>query len=216
VIEIATPIVTRRIEGFEFNAAHFAERHGLLILIVFGESLVAVGLSTRAVPIDRSKVLGALGGLAATTVMWWAYFVGDDTRAASAFERAPPQRRVIQVLTGYELATAVMIFGVIAVAAGTRLRGDDLMAPTPWFEAWLIAVGAMVFLLGSASFRLALGFGSPLPRALGAVLCLAAVPASKFRSAAAGLTTVALAIATTLVIDALFEKRVAAHRPVEA
>src|SRR5262249_32438544 len=156
-LQIATPVMTRRIQGFEFNVAHFAERHGCLMIIVFGESLVSVGVAARFKAVDLSLVLGALAGLASTATMWWAYFVADDMRAAEAFRAAPSKRRVIQVLAGYELATAVMIFGVIAVAAGTRLRVSDMMSPAPEFESWLIAWGAMLFLFGSAGFRLALG-----------------------------------------------------------
>src|SRR5215468_2986454 len=200
VLQIATPVLTRRIQGFEFNAAHFAERHGGLILIVFGESLLSVGLAARTRKVDLALVLGALAGLAATAAMWWAYFVGDNTRGAQAFAAAPPKRRVIQVLIGYDLATAVMIFGVIAVAAGTRLRVFDLTSPTPAFEAWLIAEGAMLFLVGSAGFRLALQFGSMLPRVLGGLLCLVAVPASQHGSAAAGLPAIAAVVAATLAV----------------
>ena len=205
VLQIATPVLTRRIQGFEFNAAHFAERHGGLILIVFGESLLSVGLAAKTRKVDLALVVGALAGLAATAAMWWAYFVGDNTRGAQAFAAAPPKRRVIQVLMGYELATAVMIFGVIAVAAGTRLRVFDLMSPTPAFEAWLIAQGALLFLLGSAAFRLALRFGSLLPRVLGALLCLVAVPASQHGSAAAGLLVIAAVIAATLAVEHAYE-----------
>jgi low temperature requirement protein LtrA len=206
VLQIGTPVVTRRILGFEFNAAHFAQRHGALMLIVFGESLLSVGLAAKTRTVDLALTLGALAGLTATVAMWWAYFVEDDTRGARAFAAAPPRRRVVQVLTGYELATAVMIFGVIAVAAGTRLQVVHLMWPTPVFEAWLIAAGAMMFLLGSAGFRLALRFGRLLPRVVGALLCLATVPVSHRVSAAAGLLAIAAVIAVTLVVEHAYER----------
>jgi low temperature requirement protein LtrA len=212
VLQIATPVLTQRIQGFEFNAAHFAERHAGLILIVFGESLLSVGLAAKTRKVDLGLILGALAGLAATTAMWWAYFAGDNTRGAQAFAAAPPKQRVIQVLIGYELATAVMIFGVIAVAAGATLRVFDLMSPAPAFEAWLIAAGAMLFLLGSAAFRLALRFGSLLPRVLGALLCLVAVPASQHGSAAAGLLAIAAVIAVTLTGEYAYEYDAGSHQ----
>jgi low temperature requirement protein LtrA len=205
-LEIATPILTRQIQGFEFNAAHFAERHGCMLLIVFGESLVSVGLSAQGQPVDAALVLGALAGLAVAAAMWWAYFVGESTKAACAFAAAPQRTRVTHVLTGYELATVVMIAGVIAVAAGTRLRVFRLLEPAPAFEAWLIGGGALFFMLGSAGFRLALGFGSPWPRALGSLLCLIAVPASVYLSTDVGLAAAAVAIAATLVIEHAVER----------
>jgi low temperature requirement protein LtrA len=214
VLEIATPVVTRRIQGFEFNAAHFAQRHGGLILIVFGESLLSVGLAAKTRKVDLALTLGGLAGLAATAAMWWAYFVEDDTRAARAFAAAPPKQRVIQVLVGYELATTVMLFGVIAVAAGTTRRVFDLMAPTPAFEAWLIAGGAMLFLLGSAGFRRALRFGTPMLRVLGALTCLVAVPASQHVSPAAALVAIAVVIAATLVVEYAYEHHSGAQQGV--
>jgi low temperature requirement protein LtrA len=206
-LRIATPMLTRQIRGFEFNAAHFADRHGSMILIVLGESLVSVGLSTKSRSVDPGLLLGELAGFSATAAMWWAYFVGEDTRAARAFEAAPPLQRVFQALTGYEAANAVMIYGVIAVATGTRLRVDALMSPAPAFDSWLIAGGASIFMLGSATFRLAMKIGPPLPRFLGALIPLAAVPVGVYVSAGAALTTVTLAIALTLAVEYGFEKR---------
>jgi low temperature requirement protein LtrA len=214
-LRIATPMLTRQIRGFEFNATHFTDRHGSMILIVLGESLVSVGLSTQSRRLDPGLLLGELAGFAATAAMWWAYFVGEDTRAARAFEMAPPHKRVVQALAGYEVASVVMIYGVIAVATGTRLRVDALMVPAPAFDAWLIALGATIFLLGSAAFRLAMGIGSPLPRSLGALLPLAAAPAGIYLSGGVALTTVAVAIVTTLAVEHALEKRSGALDAIE-
>lgn len=206
-LKIVTPLVTQRVQGFEFNAPHYSERHNTIILIVLGESLVSIGLSTKYSAVSRPLMLGALAGLAATTAMWWAYFAGEDRRSATAFCAATARRRVVQAITGYELANAVMIFGVTALAAGIRLRVNQLVSPAPWFEATLVAVGAALFLLGSAGFRLALGFGSPLPRAVGALGCLTAIPAGRALSTAAGLMAVNLVFAATLAIEHALERR---------
>jgi low temperature requirement protein LtrA len=206
VLQVAAPLLTHRLRGFEFDAPHFAERHGTVILIVLGESLISVGLSASGNRVDRPLLISALAGLAAITAMWWAYFVGEDRRAATAFASAPPHRRVVQAITGYELANVVMIFGVTALAAGIKLRIDQLMSPGPPLDAWLLALGAALFLLGSAGFRLALGFGSPWPRAVGAIFCGLAVPATLHHSPTAGLITVTLVIVVMLVAERALEK----------
>src|SRR6185503_15297564 len=109
-------------------------------------------------------------------------------------------------------ATAVMIFGVITIAAEARLRVSEMLAPAPPFEAWLSAGGASLFLLGSAGFRLALRFGSVWPRVLAALRCVVAVPASRYDSAAAGLFTIAIVIGVALEVEHLYERR-AIRRP---
>jgi low temperature requirement protein LtrA len=206
-LRIATPMLTRQIRGFGFNAAHFADRHGSMILIVLGESLVAVGLSTTSRRVNLRLLVGELAGFSATAAMWWAYFVGEDTKAARAFEASPPLQRVFQALAGYEAANVVMIYGVIAVATGARLRIDAMTVPAPAFDSWLIAIGASIFLLGSATFRLAMHIGPALPRFAGSLLPLLAAPVGMYISAGAALCVVTLAIATTLVIEHGVEKR---------
>jgi low temperature requirement protein LtrA len=43
--------VYRRERGFQVNAAHFGERHGLVIIIAIGESVISLGSSIGDVPI---------------------------------------------------------------------------------------------------------------------------------------------------------------------
>jgi hypothetical protein len=61
-----------------------------MILIVLGESLVSVGLAAAAerAHAELPLILGALAGLSASAAMWWAYFAGEDEKAARAHERA--------------------------------------------------------------------------------------------------------------------------------
>ncbi|WP_394834298.1 low temperature requirement protein A [Pendulispora rubella] len=200
-VQIATPLLGRAGLGFGLRAAHFAERHGLMILIVLGESLLSVGIAAQHKAVDVALVLGVLAGLALTACMWWLYFVDEDERAAHAFERASPGRKVVGAVAGYGLAHLLMIGGVVAVAAGTRLSVNDLMARTPAFSAWLVAGGVALFLLGAALFRWVLGIGSPMPRVVGAVLVLGAVLVGSRGSAAGELATAALLVAAVLAAE---------------
>ncbi|WP_394846380.1 low temperature requirement protein A [Pendulispora brunnea] len=200
-VQIATPLLGRAGLGFGLRASHFAERYGLMILIVLGESLLSVGIAAQHRAVDAALVFGVLAGLALTAAMWSVYFVDEDERAAHAFERASPARKVVGAVAGYGLAHLLMIGGVVAVAAGTRLSVNDLMARTTAFPAWLIAGGAALFLLGAALFRYALGIGWPVPRAAGAALVLLTVLAGIHGSTAAELTAAALLIAVLLAAE---------------
>ena len=201
VVQLITPIVIRVGDNFQINAAHFAERHGLVILIVLGESLVSVALASEHQHVGPRLAVGVLTGLLAAAVMWWMYFGGDDERGAEAMDGAPPGRRPIWAITGYFLAHFLMIFGILMVAAGTHLAVHDLLGRTPIAGAWLIAGGAGLFGIGSAAFRLALHFAPAVLRALGGIACLLAVPVGRHGSAAAELTVVALVLGLTVLID---------------
>jgi low temperature requirement protein LtrA len=207
-VQQITPTVSRfgRETGFRLNAEHFAERHGLMILIVLGESLVSVGLAADHRFVAPGTVAGMLAGLAATAALWWAYFVDDDTLAAEAFGRATPERRTFQALYGYGLAHYTMIMGLVILAAGTKLAVAALTSPTRLFAAFLIAAGPASFMAGSAAFRGVLGYARPTGRLLCALLCLAVAPAGFYGSAALELATIAVLLACALAVDGRGER----------
>jgi len=203
LVQIATPLLGRVEHGFELNPTHFAERHGLMILIVLGESLVSVGLAVTAsdAHVSPALLLGALAGLAASAAMWWAYFVGEDERAARAHERSGQRQRSDQGILGFGLAHLIMIFGIIAVAAATKLSLHELLAPMPVFGASLMAAGCSLYLLGGAVFRWAMGHGNPAARFSGMILGVVVLPAGLYGSTAASLAAVAMVIFITIAIE---------------
>jgi low temperature requirement protein LtrA len=188
-----------------------------MILIVIGESLVSVGLAAAAsgAHVDAPLMLGALAGLAASTAMWWAYFAGEDARATRAHERATDRERSTQGILGFGLAHLIMIYGVIAVAAATKLSLRALLEPMTLFSAALMAAGCALYLTGGAVFRWALGYASPLPRLGGAVMSAIVFPAALYGSAAAALATVAIVIFGTVGAESVQERASAAGRVIE-
>jgi low temperature requirement protein LtrA len=176
LVQVVSPFVMRLETAFTINTAHFGERHGLVILIVLGESLVGVAAASEYAHLSTQTVLGALAGLLVLTTMWWLYFgTGDDERAVDAMEAAPATRRPIRAITGYFLAHYMMILGVLLLAAGLGLTSGHFFRPASTPIAWFLATGTGAFVLGSAAFRLALHFADPRRRAIAAIACLAMV-----------------------------------------
>ena len=200
-VQLITPIVIRVGQNFRINAVHFGERHGLVILIVLGESLVSVAVASEHQGVGPRLAIGVLVGLALATVMWWMYFGGDDERAVAAMEAAPAAKRPVWAITGYFLAHYVMIFGILMIAAGTHLGVHDLFERTSVPGAWLIACGGGLFALGSAGFRQALHFAPPLPRAIAGVACLVTYPIGRYVSPTAELAAVAMVLGVMLLLE---------------
>ena len=204
VVQTLTPLLARPDRGFDLNPTHFAERHGLMILIVLGESLVSVGLAVMATDpvINTTLIIGALSGLAASTAMWWAYFAGEDERAARAHAHTVSARqRANQGLLGFGLAHLIMIFGAIAIAAATKISLHGLLDPMTSFGASLMTAGCALYLLGGATFRWALGYGSPVARVGGAVASVIIFPAALFGSPSFALAIVAIVIFATIAAE---------------
>jgi low temperature requirement protein LtrA len=64
------PLFTDSATSFGIDAAHFGERHGLMIIIVLGESLVSVALAAEDITVSMGLVIGALSGLVCSAAMW--------------------------------------------------------------------------------------------------------------------------------------------------
>lgn len=60
--------------GWREQPAHFIERHGLIVIIAIGESLMAIGLGASGAEIDTSVIVGAVFGLAVAAGFWLAHF----------------------------------------------------------------------------------------------------------------------------------------------
>src|SRR5687767_407520 len=72
VLDYATPLVFGN-EAFHLHPGHFAERHGLIVIIALGESIVAIGAGA-GFELEGGEVVAAGLGIAAVAALWWAYF----------------------------------------------------------------------------------------------------------------------------------------------
>jgi low temperature requirement protein LtrA len=201
LIQWGVALGARVSSSFTVDVGHFAERHGLMIIIVLGESVVSVALAAQEAPVTVRLAVGVLCGLAASAAMWWCYFAGDDERAAAAFDRLEPRRRGSVALRGYDLTHVFMLAGVVAVAAGSRHALPDLTAATDLAAATLIAGGLAAYLLALAAFRAIVRFANPVPRLAAAVAMPASIPIGTALGAAQQLLAAAAAIAVLLVVE---------------
>ena len=87
-------LIARGTEGWRVVASHFAERHGLVIIIALGESIVALGVGAQGLGLDAGIIIGALLGVAVSAALWWAYFDFVALVAERVLREAPPDEQV--------------------------------------------------------------------------------------------------------------------------
>lgn len=130
---------------------HFAERHGLIVIIALGEIVVAIGLpviaatEAGAIPGITIAVLAAAGTFA--TLMWWGYF---DRFSPALEHRAraitEPLQRGRFVRTVYTWDHAPIVAGIVAIAVGLEHMALHPSEPVP-IAFRLIFVGGLVLML---------------------------------------------------------------------
>jgi low temperature requirement protein LtrA len=176
VIQIATPYLSP-IGGFSVNATHFVERHGLVVIIALGESIVAIGVGIRGHELGLDIVLTAVLVLTVLYFMYWVYFGGDDQRAEHALDRtADPTRRAYKAVQAFGFAHIPMLFGIVVLATGIKKIIGHPLDGAKLSYAVAIVAGVVLYLLGHAAFRLVLGLGSVRHALICSVLALVLLP----------------------------------------
>src|SRR4051812_42827403 len=158
--------------SFELVPGHFVERHGLMLLIALGESVLAigVGIGTGAEAIGWQQIAFAAISLLLAATLYWAYFgVGEDERAEAALDSLSPERAQAAALASYGYAFWVILFGIVLAAAGLH---HALVRPTEaltWEYAAQLCLGVGLFWVGLGLFRLTLHLAGVVPRVVGGV-----------------------------------------------
>ena len=195
--------IFRRERGFSIDPGHFAERHGLIIIVALGESVVAIGTGAAERPLDARTLAAVVLALVFTAALWWSYFDRDDERAEGALLATAPEARPRIALFGYWYAHLAMIAGIVSVAAGVNQIVAQGGGP-PGGAAWLLAGGLTVYLAGDVAFRRVMGIRPVLVRACGAAIALAFGATGRQWGGLAELVAVtALAIALLLIEQGL-------------
>ena len=74
IVDYVGAILGARVRLAARSASHFAERHGLIVIVALGESIVATGLAVSGMPISWPIIVAGVLGLALAACIWWAYF----------------------------------------------------------------------------------------------------------------------------------------------
>jgi low temperature requirement protein LtrA len=136
---------------FELRVSHFAERHGLLLLVALGESIVAIGAG--GLVLDLRFILAAVLGLILTAALWWLYFARDDEVARITMLARPNTAQLRQALGGYFYAFIPMLFGIILLATGIESSIEHLTTRLDTAHAFAFGGGVGLYLIGTIIFR---------------------------------------------------------------
>jgi low temperature requirement protein LtrA len=184
-------------EGWKLVPGHFAERHGLIVIIALGESIVAIGVGAEAGLTFGVGVAAVLGvGLAAT--LWWAYF---DVVAPVSQRRLAELRGVARNTLGRDSFAYLhlpLIAGIELFALGVEEVVGHVDDELQLEAAVALCGGVALYLLAHVAFRLRTFGGVNRQRLAAAALCIACVPLGTAVSALAALAAVT-AVSTGLI-----------------
>ena len=191
------------IDGWKLVPGHFAERHGAIVIIALGESIVAIGIGERPT-IGAGVVLAAVLAVIIAAAMWWAYFDVVAIVAGRRLERAAAGReRNSMARDSYSYLHLGMVAGIALLAVGikrTLLAVDDPLKLVP---AAALLGGAALYLLSHVAFRLRNMGSLSTRRLVCALVLLALIPAGTTLPALATLAVLAALLVALISYEAL-------------
>jgi low temperature requirement protein LtrA len=190
--------------GFLIEPAHFVERHGLVVIIAMGESIVAIGFGASTLAVNGSLAAVVIVGLALTACLWWLYFGGDDERAERALLALPQLERAQAGLRAFGYWHLPMLLGIVAIAAVAREATAHPFSSLTWARATILAAGVSAYVAGDVLFRAELRIGAIRWRAVGALLALAAIPVGARSSPFAETCLLVALLLAVIVVERFF------------
>lgn len=186
-----------RVGDFAVEPAHFVERHGLVVLIALGESIISIGVGAADEPVTLELVLAAVLALALNAALFWSYFAQDDQQAEHALRSASGGERARMALYAFGYAHLIMIAGIVVLATGIKQEIAQLHAVTPMTTSALLASGITLYLVGDVLFRRVIHISSSYPRLIMALASLATIPLGMW---AGGLTQVGALLVLLVIV----------------
>jgi low temperature requirement protein LtrA len=184
-------------EGWHVHARHFAERFGLVMIIAFGESIVAIGVGAEGIELGVEAVLAALLATGIVCALWWAYFDVVAVVAEERFTAATGAAQLRMARDSYALLHLPMIAGVVLFALGVKKVLEHTGDPLAGMPAFALCGGVALYLLAHVAFRLRNVGSLSVPRIVAAAACLALYPVA---TSVAGVASLALLLAVCVAL----------------
>jgi low temperature requirement protein LtrA len=203
-VDYLGPVVLGVGQGWQVAPEHFAERHGLFIIIALGESFIAIGLGLAAgFELITGVIVAAALGIVTVSALWWLYFDVAAIFARRRLVRAQGVELHRLALHSYSYLHLPMVAGIVLFAFGLETTIAHFSDPLDTVPAVGLCGGAALYLLGHIAFLLRTTGRVFRRRSVGAAVLLALIPAAVAVPALAALALVSTVCALIVAYEAL-------------
>jgi len=165
--------------GWRLSPEHFVERHGLIVIIALGESIVSIGVGAAGLPLDRDMILAALLGFVVVCALWWSYFDWVAFASQARMAEATGPERVTIARDLYTYLHMPMVAGIVLFALGVKTTLADGDEPLPTISAVGLFGGLAVYLGAHVASRLRIGGGLGHGRPIATIVLLGLIPVAR-------------------------------------
>jgi low temperature requirement protein LtrA len=187
--------------GWRLEPGHFAERHGLIVIIALGESIVAIGVGAEG-GVTTGVVVAACVGIALAAALWWLYFdfvaLVAERRLSNA---APGRERNTIARDSFSYLHFPMVAGIVLVALGMKKTLEHVGDPLKVVPATALLGGAAIYLVAHVAFRYRNVHRFSWQRLVTAAILVALLPAAVELPALVTISIVSALLALLIVYE---------------
>jgi low temperature requirement protein LtrA len=142
--------------GWRVEPAHFVERHGLIVIIALGESLIAIGLGARGTGLGAGVIVAAVLGLVVATSFWLAYFDFFAIRVQQLLVDRSGGARIALARDAYTYLHLPLIAGIVLSAFGMKTTVAHVGRQLDTVSALALCGGSALYLFSYVALRVRL------------------------------------------------------------
>jgi len=140
--------------GWHLSPGHFAERHGLIVIIAIGESIVALGVGATGTPLSAGVIAAAIVGITVAAALWWTYFDWVSIVTEQQLRRATGTQQAELARDAYSYLHFLMVAGIVLFAVGLKKTLADYDGHLGAVLATALCGGLALYLLAHVLLRL--------------------------------------------------------------
>ncbi len=178
--------------GWRVEPAHFIERHGLIMIIAIGESLIAIGLGERHSGLTIGVIVAAILGFVVATSFWLAYFDFFPARARRLLSDRSGVERAALARDVYTYLHLPMVAGIVLFAFAMKATLADVGAELDTIPAFGLCGGPALYLLAYVATRVRISRTPGRGRLIAAIACASLWPVATIVPALVALTLVTI------------------------
>jgi low temperature requirement protein LtrA len=151
VVDFGTPLIVGT-DGLRVVPSYFIERHGSVIIIALGETIIALGAGASE-GLSHPGVLGAVVlGVLISATLWWTYF-GLTAGAEERMRRTPAVDRPRLARDAYSYLHLPLVAGIVFFAVGARVSVEHIDEPLVPLAALALTGGVALFYAAEVAYR---------------------------------------------------------------
>jgi low temperature requirement protein LtrA len=180
------------LRGWRVQPAHFVERHGLIVIIAIGESLIAIGVGEQDSGISTGVIVAAVLGFAVAASFWLAYFDFFPIRAQQILADRSGVQRTALARDVYTYLHLPMVAGIVLFAFAMKKTLAHVEDELDTIPALGLCGGPALYLFAYVALRVRVSRTLGRGRLSAAIACALLWPVAVVVPAILALTLVAM------------------------